>query len=211
MIYNSSTNPMTAIKNISKKAQMFLEEAGVNVAYMAFGFIRWTESESSKTYMRAPVLLVPVKLEQASVIDPYVISSTEDDIIVNPTFAYKLNAEYGIKLPEYEEEGLTEYLEKVRRIVSKLKWEVTNECKIGIFSFLKINMYMDLKNNKSAILANQNIRMLIGEPVDIDDPSAGGGNMVHDPLIELHSVVDADSSQIEAIEMAKSGESFVLQ
>ena len=34
---------------------------------------------------------------------------------------------------------------------------------------------------------------------------------VVDPLIELHSVVDADSSQIEAIEMAKSGESFVLQ
>lgn len=34
---------------------------------------------------------------------------------------------------------------------------------------------------------------------------------VSDPLIELHSVVDADSSQIEAIEMAKSGKSFVLQ
>ena len=30
-------------------------------------------------------------------------------------------------------------------------------------------------------------------------------------LIELHSVVDADSSQIEAIEMAKTGKSFVLQ
>ena len=34
---------------------------------------------------------------------------------------------------------------------------------------------------------------------------------VSDPLIELHSVVDADSSQIEAIEMAKTGKSFVLQ
>ena len=74
-------------------------------------------------------------------------------------------------------------------------------------------MYRDLKDHSAAILANPNVRLLLGEPIDscIIDGDDGATSIVSDPLIELHSVVDADSSQIEAIEMAKSGKSFVLQ
>lgn len=213
LLYNAATNPLTAVRKIDKKAREFIEETGVNVAYMAFGFIHWKESDSSSYVFRAPILLVPIQLEQASTVDPYFIKSAEDDIIVNPTFSYKMDAEYGVKLPEYNDEGLAAYLEKVRRLVTKLQWTVTQECKIGIFSFLKINMYRDLKDNATAILANRNVRQLLGEPIDTEKMSGDDGmtTSVADPLIELHSVVDADSSQIEAIEMAKSGKSFVLQ
>lgn len=37
-----------------------MEETGVNVAYMAFGFIRWKERDESAYVFRAPVLLAPV-------------------------------------------------------------------------------------------------------------------------------------------------------
>ena len=213
LLYNAATNPLTAVKNIDKKAREFIEETGVNVAYMAFGFVHWKESVASNYVFRAPILLVPIQLEQASAVEPYFIKSAEDDIIVNPTFSYKMDAEHGVKLPEYNDEGLTAYLEKVKRLVAKLQWTVTAECKIGIFSFLKINMYRDLKDNARAILTNQNVRQLLGEPAITekmysDEETAAS---VSDPLIELHSVVDADSSQIEAIEMAKTGKSFVLQ
>ena len=213
LLYNAAGNPLTAIKNINKKAREFIEETGVNVAYMAFGFIHWKESDSSNYIFRAPILLVPIQLEQASAVDPYFIKSTEDDVIVNPTFAYKMDAEYGVRLPDYSDEGLSVYLEKVKRLVAKLQWAVSSECKIGIFSFLKINMYRDLKDNAAAILANQNVRKLLGEPVNLQgaDAEIGAAASVSNPLIELHSVVDADSSQIEAIKMAKSGKSFVLQ
>lgn len=213
LLYNAAINPLTAVRNIDKKAREFIEETGVNVAYMAFGFIHWKESDSSSYVFRAPVLLVPIQLEQESAVEPYYIKSTEDDIIVNPTFAYKMDAEHGVKLPDYNDEGLDAYLEKVRKIVAKLQWSVSSECKIGIFSFLKINMYRDLKDNAATILANQNVRQLLGEPVDtrVSDNGNGSEGHVSNPLIELHSVVDADSSQIEAIEMAKSGKSFVLQ
>lgn len=213
LLYNAATNPLTAIKNIDKKAREFIEETGVNVAYMAFGFIHWKESNSSNDVFCAPILLIPIQLEQASSVEPYYIKTAGDDIIVNPTFAYKMDAEYAVKLPDYNDEGLTVYLEKVKRLVAKLQWTVSAECKIGIFSFLKINMYRDLKDNADAILANQNVRQLLGEPIDsrsIDKDNEDSAP-VADPLIELHSVVDADSSQIEAIEMAKSGKSFVLQ
>ncbi len=210
LLYNASTNPLTAVKNIDKKAREFIEETGVNVAYMAFGFIHWKENASSNYVFHAPILLVPIQLEQVSAVEPYFIKSAEDDIIVNPTFSYKMDAEHKVKLPEYNDEGLTAYLEKVKRLVAKLQWTVTAECKIGIFSFLKINMYRDLKDNAKAILANRNVRQLLGEQIDMER-LYGDKEAVADPLIELHSVVDADSSQIEAIEMAKSGKSFVLQ
>ena len=161
LLYNAATNPLTAVKNIDKKAREFIEETGVNVAYMAFGFVHWKESAASNYVFRAPILLVPIQLEQASAVEPYFIKSAEDDIIVNPTFSYKMDAEHGVKLPEYNDEGLTVYLEKVKRLVAKLQWTVTAECKIGIFSFLKINMYRDLKDNAKAILANQNVRQLL--------------------------------------------------
>ena len=213
LLYNATANPLTVLKNIDKKAREFIDETGVNVAYMAFGFIHWKESDSSNNVFRAPILLVPVKLEQATAVDPYFIKSTEDDIIVNPTFTYKMGAEYGIKLPDYNDENLKDYLEKVKHLVEKLQWTVTSECKIGIFSFLKINMYRDLKDNAAAILSNRNVRQLLGEPTDTMETNSADATaeQVTDPLIELHNVVDADSSQIEAIELAKSGKSFVLQ
>lgn len=213
LLYNATANPLTAVKKIDKKASEVIEETGVNVAYMAFGFIHWKESPSSSKVFRAPILLVPIQLEQASAVEPYYIKSLEDEIIVNPTFSYKIDAEQGVKLPEYNDEGLTAYLDKVRRLVANLQWTVTAECKIGVFSFLKINMYRDLKDNAKRILSNLNVRKLLGEPIDTENlyTNEGPVEFLEDPLIELHSVVDADSSQIEAIEMAKSGKSFVLQ
>ncbi|SCY14145.1 DUF4011 domain-containing protein [Butyrivibrio sp. INlla14] len=213
LVYAKTPNPMIAVRNIDKKARDFLEETGVNVAYLAFGFVRWKENEHSEIVNKAPLLLVPINHKNESSVTPYYIELTEDDVVVNPTFNYLLEAQYGIKLPEYEEdELLSSYITKVQSIVSKLHWEVTSECKMGIFSFLKINMYHDLMNNADKILKNDNVRLLLGEPVDFKDSMADGDvGRVENEIIDLHTVVDADSSQIEAIEMAKTGKSFVLQ
>ena len=75
LLYNAAANPLVAVKNIDKKAREFIEETGVNVAYMAFGFIHWKENDSSNLMFRAPILLVPVQLEQASAVEPYYIKS----------------------------------------------------------------------------------------------------------------------------------------
>ena len=130
------------------------------------------------------------------------MSQIESEVVWLQAIAHTCEAEHGVKLPEYSDEGLTAYLEKVRHIVSKLQWEVSSECKIGIFSFLKINMYRDLKDNAKTILSNRNVRLLLGERdletilSDFRDDSDSTSVHVKDPLIQLHSVVDADSSQI---------------
>ena len=203
LVYNPNLNPVRAVKNIGKRAKTAIEETGVNIAYLAFGFINWTEGSNASHVLRAPVLLAPISIENESAIDPYYIKVTDSDVIVNPTFTFKLKNEYGIELPAYEEEGVEEYLTKVEELLSKLKWTVTRECKIGTFSFLKINMHKDLKGNAQKILNNDSIRALIGERVSKPERVDDGG--------ELCCVVDADSSQAEAIRLARSGQSFVLQ
>ena len=212
LIYSPFVNPIRALRNIGKKAKTAVEETGVNIAYMAFGFINWTESENSQYIMRAPILLAPISIENDSAIDPYYIKIADSDVIVNPTFSFKLKNDYGVELPDYDDEGIDEYLKKVEEKISKLKWTVTKECKIGIFSFLKINMHMDLKENAAKILKNKGVRALLGEETDFS--TAGDGqdeNEVDNTSAELYNVVDADSSQTEAIELARGGKSFVLQ
>lgn len=212
LLYNKINKPIPALKNIWKKAKTSIEESGVNIAYIAFGFVHWTESEQSDYEMRAPILLAPIAIENESAISPYYIKVIDSEFIVNPTFAFKLQNEYGIIFPEYDEnEGVESYFNTLTSLFAKMKWTISYECNISIFSFLKLNMYKDLKDNADKIIKNKNIRALLGE----EDVRVWGGNGIEDKktenFLDLKNVVDADSSQEEAIEMAKTGKSFVLQ
>lgn len=223
VLYNVNTPAVKIAANLLKKQETVIEETGVNVVYLAFGFIEWTENDNSKEKYQAPVLLTPVKLINESAILPYKIRLDSDDVIVNPTFRYKLLMEYGISLPEYEDQGFTGYMALIREITEKLSWTVTEDVRLGAFSFLKLNMYEDLKRNAERIVKNKNVLSLMGESlpseeeslIDIKKADRGEEQENRDKGTaeepELHNVVDADSSQLEAIRMAKSGKSFVLQ
>ena len=215
LAFGQTPNPIKAVKNIAKKAQTMLDETGINAAHLAFGFLKWRDKENSDVFYLAPLLLVHINLKTGSVLDPVKIEVSDDDITVNPTLNYLLQAEYGLTLPEYADgETLTQYFSKVAYTVRGLGWDIINQCKISVFSFLKLNMYEDLKANSEQILQNNNIRALLGEPLSsplFTGESGPDAPVINNPLIELHTVVDADSSQIEAIEMAKTGKSFVLQ
>ena len=212
LTYAQTPNPITAVKNIAKKAKERQDETGINVAYLAFGFVKWNEKEGSDIFYRAPLLLVHINIITGSVIDPVKIEVSDDDVVVNPTFDYLLQAEHGLSLPAYKDgDTLTSYYDKVSAVIRKMGWEIIDECKIGIFSFLKINMYEDLKNNAETILENSNVQAILGDAQPGNTGFSGEERNVNNPLIDLHTVVAADSSQIEAIEMAKSGKSFVLQ
>lgn len=91
-------------------------------------------------------------------------------------------------------------------------WSVSREVKLGIFSFLKINMYRDLLNHADTISQNTNIKRILNSGSESQTDNGDGENhpSVRNPM-SFHTVVDADSSQLEAIALAKSGTSFVLQ
>lgn len=214
LLYNAYAKTTNVLKKIEKTAKSALEETGVNIAHLAIGFIKWKESNESGIWYHAPILLIPVSIYRESAIHPYKISALDDEVIVNSTFNYKLQNEFDIRLPEFgEDDTLQSYLDKVESIVSKMQWEVKYECKLGTFSFQKNNMYRDVLDNKSKIMANKNVKALMGEYIhpDKDFVENEEGISSRKSDIYMHNVVDADSSQLDAITYAKQGKSFVLQ
>lgn len=200
------------LRSVMKSAQEHLDETGVGVAYLAFGFLHWSESDDSQIENKAPLLLLPIALEQKTPSDPYLIKLSDDEVVVNPAFDYRLSAERGLSLPEYEDgSGLQSYLATAAALVGDLRWRVTDECMLGLFSFSKISMYRDVMEHLEDLSQNSIVRRLLGESVQESVIEADVEEAVGNPLIDLHCVADADSSQIEAIEMAKAGKSFVIQ
>jgi hypothetical protein len=205
------------LKTLRDKAKTALEEQGINILYLSFGFLKWTETESEDSnWFNSPILLVPVSLINKSINLPYILSlREEDEIVVNPTLAYKLQNDFGITLPRYtEDDGLDSLFSEITQLVKPNGWKVVSEVSLSLLSFLKISMYNDLIKRKEAIIANPIVRTISKE--------ATAPNKIFDDIVnydydknltptDMFQVVDADASQQDAILCAKKGISFVLQ
>jgi len=203
------------LRSLRAKAKTAMEEQGVNILYLSFGFLRWREDVNSDQYFLSPIVLVPVTLTLESITSPFVISLHEDEITLNPTLLYKLSNDFGIELPEFESDiSLKSYLEEIQKIISVNKWEVVSETGLSLLSFLKINMYRDLEVHKQKIKNNPIARALTGDITALGMTYEDINNFDHDAQTvpsDIFQVVDADSSQQDAVLLAKRGASFVLQ
>lgn len=214
----SGSEQNKSLYQLRLRSKTALEELGTNILYLAFGFLEWTEVEYSNETISSPLLLVPVELKKESILSPYTLSLFEDDIVVNPTLCYKLDNDFGVKIDydtdvdNFKVEDLFDY---IFRKVSELQWKVNTDVQLGLFSFLKLNMYKDLEKNELKISENEIIQALCGNPSEIEAvPQEIADAKELDKIInpiDTFQVVDADSSQQQAILAAKKGISFVLQ
>lgn len=204
--YKNKISVKQVLKNITSKANESLTEKGINVLYLCFGFFKYKFDDSKKDYL-APIVLVPVKLTNSSKASPYYLELYEEEAIINPAIMYKMELDYKLKLREIDDnEDLSTYLEYASDFVKKLEWEVIDEVSLGLLSFHKLNMYMDLVENEDYIVQNPLVKNILGQRVNKEDLYSK-----YNVSNEFYNVVDADSSQLEAIKAIKNGESIVLQ
>ena len=203
------------LKALRQKANTSIEEQGINTLYLVFGMLKWKERDDSEQVFSSPIILVPVKLSIESITSPYKLSLHEDEIVINPTLSHKLDNDFGIILPNFDSanDSPIEYIEKLSKVVDNKGWSVEDSTHLTNLSFLKINMYKDLERNKDKLNSNPIICALAGEsePISI---SKDLNNFDHDKQtkpLDTFQVVDADSSQQDAILLSKKGASFVLQ
>ena len=203
------------LKSLRNKTNTFIEEQGINTLFLTFGMLKWKEQDNSSQILSSPLILVPVKLCIESLTSPYKLILHDDEIVINPTLAHKLNNDFGIHLPEFDStcHSLEEYIRNIEKIVSNKGWSVENTVHLSNLSFLKINMYKDLERNEEKINENPIIAALVGEqdPIQVSEEL---NNFDHDKQIrpiDTFQVVDADSSQQDAVLLSKKGVSFVLQ
>ena len=110
-------------------AKTYIEEQGVNILYLALGFLEWFESPNSDVKRLAPLVLVPVRLDRTSAQARFRIQFTEDDIIDNLSLRAKLHQDFGLTLPDLPDDleaiNLESYFEATATTASKSpQWQV---------------------------------------------------------------------------------------
>lgn len=203
-------------------AKTFEEEQGVNILYLALGFLKWFEDDSSDKERFAPLLLVPVSLNRQSANARFRLRCEDAEISTNLSLQAKLHSEFGLTLPdlpEVDELSPEEYFDRVRLAVStKSRWEVqANEMVLWFFSFAKFLMYRDLEPKNwpghRPLGEHPLVKSLLGDGFRSEPPICGDDDFI-DPIIaplDMVHVTDADSSQALVIEEVRRGRSLVIQ
>lgn len=198
------------------------QEKGINVLYLAVGFVKWFEADKPDTPRHSPLLLVPVELARDKAGTRYSLKWTGHELEANLSAAIRFKIDFNIDLPDLPDvEDLVPeaYFRDVAEAISgQANWELLeDDMVLWFFSFTKLLMYRDLDPETwpsvQALEDRPLIRSLLDtgfppvEPLCDDDAPI---DSLFDPAQTAH-VIDCDSSQSLVIEEACRGRNLVIQ
>ena len=211
------------LKGLQKRDAEWDQEQGIKILYLALGFVTWVDEDEYEG--RAPLLLLQSILKRSSPKDPFVLSRDSDEPETNPTLAYRFG-QLGIELPDLGDGGAAEYLEGVKELVGNREgWSVDSDVYLSTFAYNKQAMWQDLERLRNDGVSHPLILDMAAQgtqrvptnvvsdtpsPFPSDDQLTGGKL---DDLLELRdqvTVVGADFSQLEAIEVSRRGQDLVV-
>lgn len=201
-------------------------EGGANTLFLAVGFLRWKKKPEDERSYRAPLLLVPVKLERRSASAPFRLRFHEDEPRFNATLLQFLERDFDLRLPQFggdlplDDSGIDvpRVLAMMRQAVRDVPgMEVVDDTALSTFSFAKFLMWKDLVERTEALRENRVVRHLIDTP---DKPFGGddGQPAIRDERdldrayapADIISLLPSDSSQTAASLAAAEGRDFVI-
>lgn len=207
------------LKNLTRRAKSAFEETGVDNLYIAFGTLEWREREKTGC---APLFLVPVTVQSFRGDRPYeIVLDDSRDIQPNYCLIEKLRMSWNLKLdvlenPINDENGvdIDGVLASIRSQILRENLEsfhVEETAHLALLQFSTLEMWRDLTDNWEEFMSRPVVKHLVetpGQPYidDIDLPPI-------DPLLEanVNLPIPADGSQIQAVQWASAGKSFILE
>lgn len=209
---------------IFREAKNTLDETGSNSLYLALGTLCWKETPEAETVLKAPILLVPVKLKRGAVGSGIRLERLDEETIFNPTLMQKLALAFDISLPYVDgqlpedESGVDvdRIFATLRKKVEDLKgFEVIEDSYLGLYSFAKYLMWKDLSKNSQDLLQNKVVDHLVnhhGENFQDDTESVNPEDLDRDFSPQsLYTPLLADSSQLAVICTAERGKNMVVE
>jgi hypothetical protein len=211
---------------IAAKSRELAEERGILTCFLAVGMATWAarlpDGRPAPRSPAAPVLLRSCTLRPTGAAQGDYELDLGPELELNPVLVNYLKSEQGITLDEDAIEALTTpdamfdpypvYAALGAACAGVPDFSVTPRLVVGTFSYAKLPMVADLAAQGDALADHDVVAALAGDPdalrsvrseldrsrVDLDDPE-------RDVL-----VLDADSSQQEAIEAVRSGSHLVV-
>jgi very-short-patch-repair endonuclease len=221
------------LKSLHQTSESAIQEMGANILYFAFGFLEWYDSGQESARI-APLFLVPIRLDKGS-LNPttntyeYTVQYSGEDIIANLSLREKLREDFGLALPDLNEETTPEdYFDQVVDLIktNKPKWRVHRHVSLALLNFSKLLMYLDLDperwpKDKSIIDHELVSGFLVGYDNGRDREEEGPGDLGFgeeysiDEVEDIHTkypiIYDADSSQHSALIDAINGKNLVIE
>ncbi|MGE5707931.1 MAG: DUF4011 domain-containing protein [Bacteroidota bacterium] len=199
-------------------ARTCIEEQGVNTLHLALGMLRWQDRETHE-FHEAPLVLLPVELTRSSARERFKLRFTGEEVGPNLSLDTKLRSEYHLEMPpfpEFEDLDPIQYFAEVRETIQGYPdWAVEEDAvALDFFSFGKFLMYKDLDEERwpedQKPSEHPVLRALLQEGFAPAEEEENEGLDDADPLA-LKAVVDADSSQAQAMHDVKRGLNLVIQ
>ena len=211
--------------NLFRRAKSDLEEGGSNTLFLAIGMLRWKEDARSDQSYRAPLILLPVKLDRTSArAKPKLRQLPDEGPVFNLTLIELLQQDFEIDLSIFqsslpEDDSGIDIAGIWKTVRSKIKdtpgFEVVEDLVLSNFSFAKYLMWKDLSDRVDDLRLSPLVDHLIEKPADPYPHCADfiDINEVDEKIApeKLYAPLNADSSQIVAIDASAKGVDFVLE
>lgn len=188
-----------------------LQETGAHVLYLCIGYLQFPEAPNSQRLLKAPLINIPVHLQQSSGAQTshYTITYTGDEIMENIALSVKLQQTYNITLPSIDDtlpSFETAYLTSISKLVkSHADFSVHHHVSLAILNFTNTLIFHDLDPMR---WQSRHQNRLLDHPVisNLVDPNqastATNQTLQTTTTSSIPLIYDADSSQLQAIETA---------
>ncbi len=203
------------LTNLYLKTKENFQELGLNTCFVSIGTLKYKDAPHSEIFLQAPIFLFPITLSRLPSTSKdkhrFELVSGSEDLQLNPALVEKLEYDFDIKLPEFKEQEVEEYLNLLKKVISGMdSWKITSEIYIDIFSYQKYIMYKDLAEHKKLLQDSPLVQAFVGDRNALQDEISEIERENFDDAQDI-DVLPADSTQKLAIELAKAGVTFVLQ
>ena len=220
------------VKELYRAARNSIEENGANTLFLSVGTMRWYEEGGSKPYF-SPIMFLPLEMVRHSS-TKYIIRLRDDEPMMNITLFEMMRQSFEIEPPQFSQEEISfddddasafhwkEIFAKIQESVNEIngqrkdasaRWEIVEECMIGIFSFSKFVMWHDIHSNPHVLESHPLLKSLIEGRLllDVNAEETDARQLDHDMKPSDYALpLSVDSSQLEAIVSASEGKSFIL-
>ncbi len=212
-------------RNLRRTANALEQETGANYLYLALGAL--VHPKRGGKFAKAPLFLLPVRIEGGVGWRPYRLVADSDGVAAaNHSLVEWLRTKHGLQVPELEQPilaasdvddvgiDIAASLAAISDALVKaqLDYRVEESAGLYLLRFSTFRMWQDL---------DQSHRELMKQPVVAHLVSRAGQPFVEEQStpptlsdlteLEIPLPIAADSSQLQAVQMAVQGRSFVLE
>ncbi len=211
--------------SLYRHARSDIREGGTNTLFLAAGFLRWKKTKDDTHIHRAPLVLVPVRIERRSARSSFQIAHHEDEARFNLILLEFLKRDFDLQIPELEGKlprnksgiDLPRIFATMRHKVRDAPgFEVVEDLALSTFSFAKYLMWKDLVDRKDQLRQNRLVKHIIDGDEDSYGESESSAPIAPKEIDrrrvprDLLTPLPADSSQISAVVAASENRDFIL-